>query len=84
MYEKKGPSYASDLRKICKKLGYVNFVEGIIKLYEEGKSQREIGEIFERTQKWVSHVMKCFDIPARPRGGANFKGKKNDTIRKSI
>ena len=77
MYEKKGPSYGHELRKICKKHGYINFVEGIVDLYiNQKKSQSEIATIFNRTQPWVAHVMQWMQLPTRPQGGANFKGKK--------
>jgi hypothetical protein len=76
MYEKKGPSYGWELRKVCKKLGYINFVEGIIDLYvNQEKSQEEIAKIFGRTQAWVCHTMQWMQLPARSQGGPNFKGK---------
>ena len=77
MYEKKGPNYGYELRIISKKHGYINFVDGIVKLYAQGKSQSEIAKVFNRSRAWVSFVMKAFNIPTRPQGGANFKGKKN-------
>jgi len=76
MYEKKGPNYGHELRVICKKHGYINFVDGVIKLYTEGKSLSEIGKFFGRSKGWAGHIMRAFDIPLRPQGGANFKGKK--------
>ena len=83
MYEKKGPSYGHELRKVCKKLGYINFVQGIIDLYlNQKKSQSEIATIFNRTQPWVAHVMQWMQLPTRPQGGANFKGKKNNEEKK--
>ena len=76
MYENKGPSHGHELQKICREHGYINFVDGIIKLYDEGKSQAEIGKFFGRTQVWVAHIMKAFNLPTRSQGGPNFKGKK--------
>jgi len=76
MYENKGPSYGHELQKICKKHGYINFVDGVIQLYSQGKSQAEIGEFFGRSKGWAGHIMRAFEIPARSQGGANFKGKK--------
>ena len=75
-YRDRGPYYGHELREICRELGYLNFVEGIKILYLEGKSQSEIAKIFKRTQPWVSTTMKWMDMKARPKGGANFKGKR--------
>ena len=76
MYENKGPSYSHELKKVCKKHGYINFVDGVVKLAADGKSQAEIGTIFGRSKGWAGHIMRAFSIPTRPRGGANFKGRK--------
>ena len=82
MYEKKGPNYGHELRVICKKHDYINFVDGVIKLYTEGKSLSEIGKFFDRSKGWAGHIMRAFDIPLRPQGGANFKGRKNNEEKK--
>ena len=77
MYENKGPCYGEDLRKISRKLGYINFIEGVVDLYLiQKKSQSEIAKVFERSQRWVCDILHFSNIECRPRGGANFKGKK--------
>jgi len=58
-----------ELRKKCKELGYVNFVQAIVHMNADGKSEEEIAEVLGRSQLWVSHTMRCLDIPVRKENG---------------